>query len=1337
MMRTAIPLSLLMIATMLVPVIATNAPGDNIPEELPVEDILTIDLGPPVFDVARSFMDGREWSTVEMKNALYPPTNGEPSVPVYSHPLKLRNEVIDIQLVRSDPITMPLPDWIPPSPTVVPLTEEFLDSGEASVLDPDLEAYNSDGSFPEEPLLWSSIGWGWNEGERYAHYSVSACPFDYEPSVNRLTYYRNVKLDITLGETQPTLEQLTSEPTRDGTRAVTKPMHVESGTELLVIAYDQFQDELQPYVEWNKEKGTMTTMVPISTVGSTYPSMDQPSSIWQYIHDTYFGDQQELKYVLLAGEVRYVSSRMAKDLDPYAPAGEPSTLPADTYFSCLDGTYMNWNQDADQNWAELNDISDYIPEVFVSRISVDTESEAGNWAQVVVDYEKKVHTTNWAGKAGLFGSSTHVDQDGPAQCEYLWDEYLKGVYQTPERYYSPGSYKDSTGAAPLTYGAINTGLNDGLSIVVYMGHGHRQVWSEGTLDNNDVIYTVNEAASLQQSPKLPFITAMSCETNWFDGTNFESISEGFTENSKGGAIAYVGAVRTTEGGIGYDRYMPGAPGIQEDVLRMMKQGYGRGGEIFHKGKEYYVDSFKNYFVPSYEFAYNAYIEHNMLGAPETPLWTRQPDTFQVNYDFEKDHYTNFTVQVSDSGGNPVEDAVVCVYSSTLDSLSSAITSSNGYVRVPFEITETAYAKITVTKRDFKPYQEEMVILDETPPETTIEATIQNPNGLNGYYTQDPELRFSCSEPAEVYYKWNMGTVNKYKGGFLDIPEGEFTLSFWAVDMSGNEEERNSIPVKFDPNEPKAEITVTPGDPDGEDNWYITRPKVLTDTGDNGGSPEEVKYWYVGGPKETSNGTIYPPEGHSELHLQAVDLAGNKGPEHVLEFRVDTIVPITTLETGGVVPNPRGWYTTPLSLELHCDDRYSTTYYSWDDRSAWERYSSEINPLPGNHTLYFFSEDPHGNKEEVVSRVIAYDIMAPELEVSTEPRSPDGENGWFKSVPKLILDVFNEDNGHTIYYRIGQEQEKEYSSPINIPQGVWNIRCYAEDEAGNRGATHTMEIKVDTETETTRRSVDLSVNNEGWYTEVPGIELETGDGAKVYYRWDSNTEFQRYKGMILPPEEEGEFTLFYYSEDDAGNREKVRTMLVNVDARPPDLKLIAPSSAEKDEAILFDLSGTTDGVGVDSYFVDFGDGSSSEWVEDPNIRHSYSSGGTFTVTVKARDKAGHESEKTFEVEVRDDDSMMIIILIGSLGAGIIIIALVIGFALVIRSRRHHDHVHADHHPVHRAPLGAHLHGGPHPNSLKGGSRNRPNERPPEESSQKKSIPPPPSEPRLPKPPEPPI
>ncbi|MGA1848985.1 MAG: C25 family cysteine peptidase, partial [Thermoplasmatota archaeon] len=1043
----------------------------------------------------------------------------------------------------------------------------------------------------------------------------------------------------------------------------------------------------------------------------------------------------------------YVPSRMVKDLDPYG--NEPSTLPADTYFACLDGTYRNWNADGDANWGEQNDIQDYYPEVYVSRISLDSETEAKKWADKVVRYEKEVPVGSWAGTMAFFGSTTHYTDDGPQQSEYLWSKHGRYAYSSIDRYYSDGPTRSSTGAKLLTYSNIQTGFNDGLSAVVYMGHGIAQYWSEGTQENSHYLYDANVAANLAQAPRMPFITAMSCETNWFDGSGWEAISEGFTENPNGGAIAYVGASRTTEGGIGYDTYLPGAPGIQEDVLRMMANGYNTPAEIFHRAKAYYVEAFINYFAGN-QFAYNAWMEHNLLGPPETLLWMNAPKSFSVSYTFDNDHYTNFTVQVRDGSNNAVQNARVTLYSQTLEQRGYAYTDAMGRAVVPFTITQTAYGKLTVTKEDFKPYQKEVLLRDQTPPETEPVCMVQNPNGANGWYVTDPGLILSSSEPADISFIWNGRFTETYRGGTMEVPMGDNILEFWGEDNSGNEEDVKTFRVRYDPEIPMAEITMTPVEPDGNSGWFITQPVLEVDLEPSMGSPQRVDYWWDRGQKQECNGTIYPPQGSSELHVQAVDEAGNKGPEFSYEFNVDSIVPVTTYETDGVEPNVRGWYTDPMTITLRSDDRRSYTYYRWGSEGDWNKYSSELIPPSGNHTLQFYSEDDHGNREELRSLLVPYDVMAPEVEVTTEPRSPDGASNWYSTKPRVELKVLFESNAYDIFYYFEGQELQRYISPIDVSEGIWTLYCYAEDEAGNRGILREMEFKVDLTPDSTSDYLDLSTNDEGWFTDLPQVILKTSEGSKIYYSWEGLTGFEQYYGSLYPPGDEGVFHLAYYSVDPAGNEESRKLLTLLVDTTGPVVSVEMQKSADAGEEISIDLSGTTDGIGVEYYFVDFGDGTDSGWTVKPVLTHKYTSGGNYEVRVKAKDGVGHESTETIvKLTVNDDmDSTMLALIIGG-GALLIVIVLALLIVAVVRSRHHHYPHHGIHHhplhplqpvPVQRPGIqsGAQRALPPHKPAQPKAAAQQPQKTPaPKPPAAVSSVPQPPKRPEIPQPPKPPL
>jgi hypothetical protein len=84
------------------------------------------------------------------------------------------------------------------------------------------------------------------------------------------------------------------------------PVLLEGGG-MLVISYDSFMDEMEPFVEWKNQKGIPAEMVPVSEAGST------PEAIRNYIRNYY--NQHDLGYVLLVGEAPQVPT-FSDDSDP-------------------------------------------------------------------------------------------------------------------------------------------------------------------------------------------------------------------------------------------------------------------------------------------------------------------------------------------------------------------------------------------------------------------------------------------------------------------------------------------------------------------------------------------------------------------------------------------------------------------------------------------------------------------------------------------------------------------------------------------------------------------------------------------------------------------------------------------------------------------------------------------------------------------------------------------------------------------------------------------------------------------------------------------------------------
>ncbi len=270
---------------------------------------------------------------------------------------------------------------------------------------------------------------------------------------------------------------------------------------------------------------------------------------------------------------------------------------------------------------------------------------------------------------------------------------------------------------------------------------------------------------------------------------------------------------------------------------------------------------------------------------------------------------------------------------------------------------------------------------------------------------------------------------------------------------------------------------------------------------------------------------------------------------------DMIPPITTMKVTPEAPDGElGWYITTPIINLTINEE-GTTYYFWDD-SPLIIYTGPISPPEGNHELSYYSIDCSENIEIQQNYRIKFDQTPPECKITFDPEIPNGRNGWYIVQP--IINITKEP-GATVFYAFDEEVHITYNNPIFSPVGEHQLSIYSKDIAGNIGGNISMIIKVDI----IPPSTDINISPEkpdgmnGWFTEPPVISFSTETGAETYYYWsfedvDSNltdpSDADIYDKPILCPE--GKNVLNYFSVDNAGCREEVRTYRIKVDTIPP-------------------------------------------------------------------------------------------------------------------------------------------------------------------------------------------
>ncbi len=181
-----------------------------------------------------------------------------------------------------------------------------------------------------------------------------------------------------------------------------------------------------------------------------------------------------------------------------------------------------------------------------------------------------------------------------------------------------------------------------------------------------------------------------------------------------------------------------------------------------------------------------------------------------------------------------------------------------------------------------------------------------------------------------------------------------------------------------------------------------------------------------------------------------------------------------------------------------------------------------------------------------------DTYPPYTDYVTTPTLPDGSNNYFKTAPKVRL---LPEPGVTTFYRWDSDIDKMYAGEeFTTVEGEHTLRFHSVDWKNNIEGEKSLTFKVDSLVPNTTVNITPAApdGTNGWYVHVPQVTLSnpgnTGSPARISYKIDVEPDYADYVGTVAI--DEGQHTMTFYSRDEAGNREKERTIVFKVDLTPP-------------------------------------------------------------------------------------------------------------------------------------------------------------------------------------------
>ena len=261
---------------------------------------------------------------------------------------------------------------------------------------------------------------------------------------------------------------------------------------MLIVCYDSFMDEMEPFVEWKRMKGIPTEIVSVSDIGGS------SSAITNFVEDYYYSEG--LTFLLLVGDINQIPSPSVG-----GSASDPS-------YGFIEG-------------------NDSYPEVIVGRFSAENSSHVETQVERTINYERyPAANGDWYTTSLGIASNQGPGDDNEVDCEHV-----ANINNILEDY----NYDDSSEICDPS-GSISQGvnaINSGVSVINYTGHGSQNSWGNGApLSNSDV-------NGLTNTGMLPFIWSVACVNGEFHtGTCFaETWLRATHSGQPSGAIGFFGS----------------------------------------------------------------------------------------------------------------------------------------------------------------------------------------------------------------------------------------------------------------------------------------------------------------------------------------------------------------------------------------------------------------------------------------------------------------------------------------------------------------------------------------------------------------------------------------------------------------------------------------------------------------------------------------------------------------------------------------------------------------------------------------------------------------------------
>lgn len=477
----------------------------------------------------------------------------------------------------------------------------------------------------------------------------------------------------------------------------------------VIITASSYVSAFQPLVSWHTKKGVKDTVVTIDAIYATYSGATNQEKVRNFIKDAH--TTWGTTYFLIGGENETVPFE-------YRTYYNQENTPSDQYYS-----------DYDDDW---------IHEVFVGRIPAGSSNSVTTFVNKVLKYETDPPRTNYPLNVLLIGMD--LDASTPSQ------DTKEAVYAyVPSRFNVTKVYDSDAGShRTATINALNVGQN----LVNHSDHSNYNVMGTGYFHHN-LLLSQADVNALTNDNKMSIIVSTGCLPNEMDAS--DCIAETFVEyNPNQAGVAFTGNTRDGWYNQSDPYTLTAALDMQWWAALFNRNKYNLGQAL--------ADSKHNFSTPG-NIEKHCEWEFSLLGEPEMPIWTDEPDSFAVTFPSAIPMgNSSFLVHVEDSTTHSaVYQACVCLWKGSEVYLKGYTNTSGNVTFNPSPSTQ-GIMFVTVTKHDYIPYQDSASVASpvmRTDTATEVEETTAT---IHGYLNNDGGFEVTC------WLMWDTDSGEPYANG---------------------------------------------------------------------------------------------------------------------------------------------------------------------------------------------------------------------------------------------------------------------------------------------------------------------------------------------------------------------------------------------------------------------------------------------------------------------------------------------------------------------------------------------------------------------------------------------